>query len=137
MALAHNFKKFLGLTEEAPEAEKDSALTPEFYFSAERVSDIAGSIGRLSSISVNNIKYSDNQKEKSSELKVEFKRDGKLFEATFTLEREKTGSAYKMTAEVYSERGKEIFTKTLTGRDALQVPMAIAFVFHEAFEQNE
>lgn len=137
MALAHDFKKFLGLTEEAPETKKDSALTPEFYFSAERVADIAGSIGRLSSISVNNIKYSDNQKGKNSELKVEFKRDGKLFEATFTLEREKTGSAYKMTAEVYSERGKEIFTKTLTGRDALQVPMAITFVFHEAFEQNE
>ena len=42
-----------------------------------------------------------------------------------------------MTAEIYSERGKEFFKKTLTGRDALQVPMAIAFVFHEAFEQNE
>ena len=83
MALAHNIKNLFGLREASPEVTKDSALTPEFYFSAERVSDIAGSIGRLSSISVNDIKYSDNQKAKSSELKVEFKRGGKLFEATF------------------------------------------------------
>lgn len=137
MALAHDFRKLLGFKETAPPAKEDSALTPEFYFSAERVADIAGSIGRLSSISVNDIKYSDNQKGKNSELKVEFKRDGKLFEATFTLERERTGSTYRMTAEVYSEHGKEIFKKTLLGRDALQVPMAVAFVFHQAFEQNE
>lgn len=137
MVLAHNIRYLLGLKETDPEATEDSALTPEFYFSAERVSDIAGSIGRLSSISVNDIKYSDNQKDKSSELKVEFERGGKLFEATFTLAREQTGSTYRMTAEVYSERRKEVFTKTLTGRDALQVPMAIAFVFHEAFENNE
>lgn len=136
MALAYNIRKFFGPRETAPEATKDSALTPEFYFSAERVAGIAGSIGKLSSISVNNVNYSDNPKEKNSELKIEFKRDGKLFEATFTLEREPSGSTYKMTAEVYSERGKEIFTKISTNRDALQIPAAITFVFHEAFDQN-
>lgn len=133
MALAF-VKNLFGPEETAPKAAKDSALNPEFYFSVERVTDIAGSIGRLSSISVNDIKYSDNQKEKTSELRVEFRRDGKLFEATFTLEREQTGSTYKMTAEVYSEHGKEIFKKTRENLDALQIPMAIAFVFHEAFE---
>ncbi|MBI4995093.1 hypothetical protein HZC21_05665 [Candidatus Peregrinibacteria bacterium] len=135
MALA--WKNLFGPRETTSETTKDSALTPQFYFSNERATDIESSLRVLSSVSIGPVTHENNEKGKTSVLKVEFDRDGKLYRAIFTLERENAGSVYRMTAEVVSERGKTIFKKTRISLDALQVPMAITFVFHEAFEQNK
>lgn len=126
--------------ETAPEATEDSALNPELYFSAERAKDIGDSLRRtLSSISIGLVthKNKESKKEKTSELKVEFDRDGKIYCAIFTLEREPSGSTYRMTAEIVSEHGKEIFKETITDRNALQVPAAITYVLVKAFNQNK
>lgn len=133
MALAF-VKNLFGPKETAPEAAKDSALNPEFYFSQERTADIEKSLRNLSSVSIGKVEFINNKKQKNSQFKVEFDRDGKIYQAIFTLQREKTGTAYTMKAEIVSERGKGIFTKIRENLDALQIPMAITFVFHEAFE---
>lgn len=135
--MAFALKDLFGSREPAPESKaEDSALNPELYFSKERTTDIEKSLRNLGSVSIVKVDYKNNAKQKTSQLEVEFDRDGKLYKATFKLQREKTESSYKMEVEVYSEHGKEIFTKTRENLDALQIPMAITFVFHEAFEKT-
>lgn len=70
---------------------------------------------------------------KTSRIKVDFKNEGKLYSALFSVTREPSEVSYHMHSEILDEKGKLIFKKDRSNLDYSQVEPAALFVFHQAF----